>query len=180
MAPCQSAKSVTERMQSRAGSLLQGLWVGRRFCAFRKSIVGASLLAMAPCQSAKSVTERMRSRAGSLLQGLWVGRRFCVYRRSIVGVSLLAMAPCQSTKSVTERMRSRAGSLLQVSRALHPAVLRHRQRFPVADDEMVEHAHVDQFQRLLQASGEHSVGLTRLGVTGGVVVAQDHRCGVVR
>ncbi|MNN94649.1 hypothetical protein D3C81_2133140 [compost metagenome] len=42
---------------------------------------------------------------------------------------------------------------------------------------MVEHPHVNQLQRILQAFGQHPVGLTGVGVARGMVVAEDHcRC----
>ncbi len=65
-------------------------------------------------------------------------------------------------------------------RRLDPPILGHRQRITVTDDEMVEHSHIDQLHRLLQTLGQRPVGRARLGVSRGVVVAQDQRRRVVR
>jgi hypothetical protein len=47
----------------------------------------------------------------------------------------------------------------------------------LADDQVVEHAHVDQRQRLGEAAGDGLVGAGGLGRTAGVVVRQDDcRC----
>jgi len=62
---------------------------------------------------------------------------------------------------------------------LHPAVLGHGQRITVPDDEMIEHPHIDQVQRLLQAFGQHSVGLAGIGISRRMVMTEDQRCGVV-
>jgi hypothetical protein len=45
---------------------------------------------------------------------------------------------------------------------------------------MVEDAHVDQVERVLQRAGQQLVGGARLGGAGGVVVGEDHRGGVAR
>ena len=45
---------------------------------------------------------------------------------------------------------------------------------------MIQHPHFDQIQRLGQAFGQGAVGLARLGDTGGVVMAENYRCGIVR
>ena len=54
--------------------------------------------------------------------------------------------------------------------ALHPPILSHRQRIAIANDEMVEHPHINQFQRLLQTLGQHPVGLTGVTVARWMVV----------
>ncbi len=64
-------------------------------------------------------------------------------------------------------------------RHLDPAIFGHRQRITITDDEMVEHPHIDQLHRLLQTLGQHPVGRARLGVSRGVVMAQDQRRRVV-
>ncbi len=46
---------------------------------------------------------------------------------------------------------------------LHHSVLHHRKRLAIADHEMVEHPHVDQFQRSAQPIGQQPIGLTGLG-----------------
>ncbi len=45
---------------------------------------------------------------------------------------------------------------------------------------MIEHPHFDQIQRLDEAFGQGAVGLAGLGDAGGVVVAKNHRCRIVR
>ena len=50
---------------------------------------------------------------------------------------------------------------------------------PVADDDVVEHAHVDQCEGLAQAPGDVLVGLAGLGHARGVVVGEDGRGRVV-
>ena len=49
----------------------------------------------------------------------------------------------------------------------------------VANDDVVEHAHVDEREGFAQAPGDVLVGLAGLGNAGGVVVGEDRRCGVV-
>lgn len=46
----------------------------------------------------------------------------------------------------------------------HPPILGHGQRIAVADDEMIQHPHIDQLQRLLQTLGQHPISLTGVGV----------------
>ena len=55
----------------------------------------------------------------------------------------------------------------------------HGQRLTVADNEMVEHPHFDQVQRLLQTLGQQLIRLTGIAVTGRVVVTKDHRRRVI-
>jgi len=50
----------------------------------------------------------------------------------------------------------------------------------VADDDVVEDAHVEKRQRLLQPARDELVRLAGLEHAGGVVVRQDYRRGVVR
>ncbi len=49
---------------------------------------------------------------------------------------------------------------------------------PIADDEVIEHAHLDQPQGFLQAQGQIDICLAGLGNTGRMVVAKDQRCGI--
>ena len=62
----------------------------------------------------------------------------------------------------------------------HPAVFSHRQRFAIPDDEMIEHPHIDQCQRIAEPAGQLTVSLTRLGDTGWMIVGQDDGCGILR
>lgn len=50
----------------------------------------------------------------------------------------------------------------------------HGQRLAVADNEMVEHPHFDQVQRLCQALGQRFVGFAGFRNAGRVVVADNH------
>ncbi|KAF2391756.1 hypothetical protein FX983_06241 [Pseudomonas frederiksbergensis] len=91
---------------SRAGSLPQ--------CSvFRRSPVGAGLLAKAECQSPSMVNEQASSRASPLPQGICVGSRFCGRLQSSVGASLLAKAGCQSALNLDVPAPSRASPLPQ-------------------------------------------------------------------
>ena len=45
---------------------------------------------------------------------------------------------------------------------------------------MIEHAHVDQRQRIGQPARQLPVRLAWFGDTGGMVVGQDHRCSILR
>ena len=64
-------------------------------------------------------------------------------------------------------------------RWLHQALLRHRQRLALAHDDVVEHAHIHQRQSRLEGLGQVFVGAAGLHRAAGVVVAQDHSCGLV-
>src|SRR5690606_24788705 len=52
----------------------------------------------------------------------------------------------------------------------HPAPLGHRKRLAVADDEVIQYPDIHQRKRVLEAFGQHAVGLTRLGYTRRMVV----------
>ncbi|MNJ69279.1 hypothetical protein D3C77_656110 [compost metagenome] len=58
-------------------------------------------------------------------------------------------------------------------------MLDHRQRLALADDEVVEHTNVDQFQGLLEPMCELHIGLARLRDTRGMVVAENQRSSIV-
>ena len=46
-------------------------------------------------------------------------------------------------------------------------------------DEMIQHTHIHQRQRLFQRIGEQAVGLARLGHAGGMIVREDGCCCIV-
>ena len=60
------------------------------------------------------------------------------------------------------------------------AVLAEGEALAVADYEVIEHAHVDQGEGLLQAPRDEFVRLARLEDPGGVVVGEHHRRGIVQ
>ena len=59
-------------------------------------------------------------------------------------------------------------------------MLDHGKRLAVADNKVIEHPHFDQIQRLDEAFGQGAVGLAGLGDARGMVVAENHRCRIVR
>src|SRR5579863_3528825 len=58
-------------------------------------------------------------------------------------------------------------------------VLAEREARPVANDEVIEHPHVQQGERLLETAGNELIRLARLEHARRVVVGEDHRRGVV-
>ncbi len=58
---------------------------------------------------------------------------------------------------------------------LNQPPFRKGQPLPLADDEVIQHAHVDQRQGLLEPLGDADVGLTGLRDPGRMVVGQDDR-----
>lgn len=59
------------------------------------------------------------------------------------------------------------------------APLREGDRDRTTDHDVVEHANLDQTQRLLETLGDASVRVARVGLPAGMVVGEDHRTGVV-
>ena len=57
--------------------------------------------------------------------------------------------------------------------ALHQATLGQAHAFRAADDDVVEHPHVDQCQRLFEARRHALIGLARLGVAARMLVTED-------
>lgn len=66
-----------------------------------------------------------------------------------------------------------------IERRLDPAVFSQGQRLTLADDDVVQNADLDQRQDFDQAGRQYAVGTAGLRAAGGVVVAEDDRCGVV-
>src|ERR1700751_1841363 len=73
----------------------------------------------------------------------------------------------------------RGPAFLAAATASQQAVLAEREAHAIADDKVIEHADVDQRQRLFQPSRDELVRLARLEHARGVVVREDHRGGVV-
>ncbi len=65
-------------------------------------------------------------------------------------------------------------------RLLKQAAFGEGHRLALADDEMIEHTHVHQRQRVGEAAGEPAIGVARLGDTRGMVVREDDGSGVPR
>jgi len=59
-------------------------------------------------------------------------------------------------------------------------VFRERETQPIADDEVIEHPHVHQCQRLLEAPGDELVRLARLENSRWMVMRENERRGIVR
>ena len=63
---------------------------------------------------------------------------------------------------------------------LKKSTFRERHAGPVADDEVIKHADVDEREGILQTPRDELIRRARLCHTGGVVVRKDNRCGIVR
>lgn len=62
----------------------------------------------------------------------------------------------------------------------HPAIFGHGQRLAIADDEMIEHPHIDQPERIAEPARQLPISLARFGHARGMIVGQNDRCGIVR
>ena len=100
----------------------------------------------------------------------------CIARKSITQVIEFRKRWCGSAATVfAEKIQD---GLFQ--HLLDPAALRQRGWRAAADHEMIEQAHVDEFECFAQAQGDRTVGRAGFGDARGMVVREDHCSCVVR